>query len=106
MSLVDYSTKPKPCWEFEANVMILQHATTIRQGYTPVAHIGVVRQSVRIMEMSKDSKSPVELMRAGDRGLVRFRFLYQAELITPKTAILLREGNAMIIGKITTVIEA
>jgi len=56
--------------------------------------------------MSKDSKNPVELMRAGDRGLVRFRFMYQAELVTPKTAILLREGNAMIIGKITSVIEA
>jgi GTPase len=42
-------------------------------------------------------------MRAGDRGLVRFRFLYNAELITPNTPILLREGNAMIIGKIATV---
>ena len=40
-------------WEFEAEVIILHHPTTIQIGYQPVVHARTVRQSAKIIKMSK-----------------------------------------------------
>ena len=40
-----------PCREFEANVIILHHSTTICCGYQPVVHCGVLRQSAEMIEI-------------------------------------------------------
>ena len=37
--------------EFEANVIILHHSTTICCGYQPVVHCGVLRQSAEMIEI-------------------------------------------------------
>jgi Elongation factor Tu C-terminal domain len=39
------------CREFEANVIILHHSTTICCGYQPVVHCGVLRQSAEMIEI-------------------------------------------------------
>ena len=33
MILIDPIKKPEPVWEFDAEVVILHHSTTIREGY-------------------------------------------------------------------------
>ena len=43
MVLVDKSKEPQPIYDFEAEVVILHHATFIRSGYQAVVHCGVIR---------------------------------------------------------------
>lgn len=43
MLLVDAKESPESIWEFDAEVTILHHATTIKPNYQAVIHCGVVR---------------------------------------------------------------
>lgn len=43
MVLVDKKLEPKAVWEFKAEVLILHHATTIKENYQAVIHCGVIR---------------------------------------------------------------
>ena len=97
MCLIDPSLEPTPTWEFDAEVVVLHHSTTIKEGYQAVMHCGVVRQSVNIQKMSK----PV--LRAKDSATIRFRFMYHPEYIKKDSTILLREGRTKILGVITHV---
>jgi len=42
-SIIGVNCPVKPIWEFEASVVILNHSTTVKEGYNAVAHIGVIR---------------------------------------------------------------
>jgi GTPase len=86
---------PKACREFEASVIILHHSTTIACGYQPVIHCGVLRQSAEMIGIIGR-----ESLRTGERAVVRFRFLYQADYLLPGTTFIFREGRAKGIGKI------
>jgi GTPase len=97
MVLLDPSSPLKPVWEFDAEVVILHHATTIKENYQAVIHCGIVRQAAKVLFMSK------ELMRTGDKGLVRFRFMYNAEVIRNGMTILFREGRTKGLGTVTNV---
>lgn len=90
---------PKACKEFEANVFILHHSTTITCGYQPVIHCGVQRQSAEMMEIRGR-----ENLKTGERAIVKFRFLYAAEYLLPGSTFLFREGRAKGIGKVLKVI--
>eukprot|EP00607_Mallomonas_marina_P008546 CAMPEP_0182417712 /NCGR_PEP_ID=MMETSP1167-20130531/2144_1 /TAXON_ID=2988 /ORGANISM="Mallomonas Sp, Strain CCMP3275" /LENGTH=568 /DNA_ID=CAMNT_0024591435 /DNA_START=200 /DNA_END=1906 /DNA_ORIENTATION=- len=81
--------------DFEANVVILHHSTTISCGYQPVVHCGVVRQAAEMVSISGR-----ESLRTGERAMVRFRFVYFADYILPGSTFLFREGRAKGIGKI------
>jgi GTPase len=119
---------PKAVREFEASVVILHHSTTISPHYQAVVHCGVVRQAAEIVSIknanngstprmtstatasadsasaSEETQSPKqqqgEVLRTGERALVRFRFLYFAEYILPGATFIFREGKAKGIGKI------
>ena len=43
MILLDKSVNPQAIHDFEAEVKILHHATTIKQNYQAVIHCGVIR---------------------------------------------------------------
>ena len=92
---------PKACREFEANVIILHHSTTICTGYQPVVHCGVLRQSAEMLEIRGR-----ENLKTGERAIVRFRFLYFADYILPGSTFLFREGRAKGIGKVLKVFPA
>jgi GTPase len=66
-----------------------------------VVHCGGIRQSAKVVSIvaGKDK----ELLRSGDKGLVRFRFAYYPELIKPGARIMLREGRTMGIGYVASV---
>jgi GTPase len=99
MVLMDPTLKPEPIWEFEAEVLVLHHATTIQSGYQSVLHCGVIRQAVTIEELSK------EVLRNGDKGIVKFKFMYNTEFVKPGLTVLLREGRTKILGIITRVFD-
>jgi GTPase len=124
-------------WEFRAEVVILHHSTTLAAGYSPMMHIGVVTQAVRITEIKVRTTrvsapthflSPMSLflslalasrtlgvvrqsvtgevmdaLRTGDRAIVKCRFLYRPELVTPGNVLLFREGRAKGVGRVTEV---
>jgi GTPase len=101
--LGDLVVPPKACREFDANVIILHHSTTISCGYQPVIHCGVLRQSAEIVSISGKGG---ETLRTGERAIVRFRFIYFNEYILPGTTFIFREGRSKGIGKIVQTFPA
>mmetsp|Transcript_34584 Transcript_34584/g.39179 ORF Transcript_34584/g.39179 Transcript_34584/m.39179 type:complete len:501 (+) Transcript_34584:168-1670(+) len=97
MILVDKAVDPKAAWEFSCEVVILHHATTIKENYQAVIHCGVIRQAAKVVEMSK------ETLRTGDKGLVRFRFMYYPEYLHEGMTVLFREGRTKGLGAISTI---
>ncbi|RNF23392.1 putative GTP-binding elongation factor tu family protein [Trypanosoma conorhini] len=85
-------------WQFEADVTILYHSTTILVNYEPVIHSTTVRQSARIVYVAQ------EVLRTGDRSLVRFHFLYRPEFMKVGQQLIFREGRTKGIGTVTKVI--
>lgn len=92
MVLVDERLKPKATWEFDADIAILTHSTTIQPRYQAVIHCEIIRQAARVVAMDR------ERLRSGDRAYVRFRFLQRPEYITPGTRFVFREGRTKGIG--------
>jgi GTPase len=49
MVMVDQSLKPKACREFEAEILVLYHSTTISTAYQAVIHCGVAQQTAKVL---------------------------------------------------------
>eukprot|EP01024_Parvocaulis_polyphysoides_P029739 TRINITY_DN2693_c1_g1_i1.p1 TRINITY_DN2693_c1_g1~~TRINITY_DN2693_c1_g1_i1.p1 ORF type:complete len:266 (+),score=33.22 TRINITY_DN2693_c1_g1_i1:120-800(+) len=99
MVLVDDSVHPKAHWEFDADIAILTHSTTIQPRYQAVIHCEIIRQSARVIAMDK------ERLRSGDRACVRFRFMQRPEYITTGNRFVFREGRTKGIGRVIGVGE-
>ena len=84
-------------YEFEAEVLILHHPTTIKTNYQPTIHCGTITQTAKICSMEK------ELMRTGDRSKIKFRFMYRPEYLETNNYLVFREGSTKGIGKIINV---
>lgn len=97
MILVDKDSEPKSIFDFEAEVVILHHAALIKPNYQAVVHCGVIRQAAKVVEMDR------ELLRAGDKGIIHFRFMYHPEYLKEGTTILFREGRTKGLGVISKV---
>lgn len=95
MVMLDKNSSPQSVYDFEAEVVILHHATTIKSNYQAVIHCGVIRQAAKVCDMNK------ELLRTGDKGHVKFRFMYRPEYLKPGTTILFREGRTKGLGVVT-----
>eukprot|EP00727_Mastigamoeba_balamuthi_P014806 m51a1_g9951 putative gtp-binding protein 1 (666) ;mRNA; f:25239-27850 len=91
------NTAPFACAEFEAEVLVLYHATTIAPNYEAVVHCNTVKQTARIISMDH------ELLRTGDKARVKFRFLYWPEYLTIGSRLIFREGRAKGIGRVVSV---
>jgi len=98
MVLVDPSEKPQAIWNFEADVIVLYHSTTIHTNYQPVVQCMTMRQSARIIKIIDR-----DVLRTGDRATVRFRFLYHPEYLKIGMRIIFREGRCKGIGIISKV---
>eukprot|EP01062_Namystynia_karyoxenos_P006212 TRINITY_DN1216_c0_g1_i1.p1 TRINITY_DN1216_c0_g1~~TRINITY_DN1216_c0_g1_i1.p1 ORF type:complete len:803 (+),score=239.58 TRINITY_DN1216_c0_g1_i1:154-2562(+) len=99
--LLDTKTTPPPhaSWEFEADVVVLYHSTTIKSNYEPVIHCTTVRQSAKITLVDTD------VLRTGDKARVRFRFLYRPEYIRIGAKLVFREGRTKGLGTVTAVCD-
>jgi len=93
----DPKVPPKSFWQFEAEIVILYHSTTIAKNYEPVVHTATARQSARILDIDK------EVLRTGDHALVKFHFLYRPEFLKIGQRLIFREGRTKGIGTVTSV---
>ncbi|EFA86408.1 GTP-binding protein 1 [Heterostelium album PN500] len=98
MILAHPAAKPIAVREFEAEVVILYHSTTISVNYEAVVHCGASQQCARIIWIDKG------IIRTGDKAKVRFRYIARPEFLTDGTRFIFREGRAKGIGKITSLI--
>lgn len=99
MVMLDTSQHPTGTWEFKAEVVILHHATTIREGYQAMLHIGIIRQAATVKKMSS------ELLRTGDKAIVTFRFMYHAEFLQSGALLLFREGRTKGLGRVAEIAD-
>lgn len=97
MVLLDPETKLEPTLEFEVEALIVHHSSTIKVGYQSVVHCHVIRQTCTIVQMDK------EFLRAGDKGVIRFKFIKKPEYMHVGDTILFREGRTRGKGKITKI---
>jgi len=97
MVLVDSLDSLKPSKTFTAEVLVLTHHTTIKPKYQPVLHIGNIRQTAVVLDIDR------EVIRSGDKAVVKFEFITRPEFIHIGSSFVFREGNTKGIGKILTV---
>eukprot|EP00842_Homolaphlyctis_polyrhiza_P006960 jgi/Hompol1/853/HPOL_001407-RA len=117
---------PQSYWEFEADIHVLYHATSLSMGSQCTVYCGSVRQGARVMWIVPSSPMPVAAdvadrlrigaliggglpilaLATGDRGRVRFRFLNEPEWLAVGRTVLFRTDNTRTkcVGKIVSVI--
>src|SRR3546814_14292566 len=86
MALIDEASSCRAVREFEAQVVILHHSTTICNGYQPVIHCGAVRQSAEMIAIHGR-----ETLKTGERATVR-------------CVILLWQHNRLIVSSLTNIV--
>ncbi|CAI9739515.1 GTP-binding protein 1-like [Octopus vulgaris] len=95
MVMVSPKREPKACWEFQGEILVLHHPTTISVRYQAMVHVGSVRQTASIISMSQ------ETLRTGDKALVRFRFIKNPEYLRTDMKMVFREGRTKAVGTVT-----
>jgi len=85
--------QPRATWKFEGDILLLHHATTLKDGYNAHIHSNTVRQTARL-KLSK------EYLRTGDRATCEFKFLFHPEYLIENSQFLFREGRTRGIGTI------
>lgn len=88
--------EPHAIWEFDADIFVITHSTTISTSYEAVIHCGCTRQTASIIDIQG-------ILRAGLRGKVRFRYKYKPEFIQEGDRIIFREGKTKGIGNVSKV---
>lgn len=101
MVMLDATTTPGASWRFTAEVCILTHSSSIRDGYQPVICCQNVRQAARVVSIEGKP-----LIRAGDRATVNFQWMYSPEYVRPGSRFVFREGTTKGIGRVSSVSEA
>lgn len=99
MILAHPEYEPEAVREFEAEVAILVHPTTIKAGYESVTHIETIAETTILEPLD------AEFMSAGDRGRVRMRFKYRPHHVREGQKIIFREGRSKGIGSVTRILE-
>lgn len=94
MVMVAPELNPQACWEFEGEILVLHHPTTISQRYQAMVHCGSIRQTASIITMNKDC------LRTGDKANVKFRFIKHPEYIKSGQRMVFREGRTKAVGNI------
>ncbi|KAL3657992.1 hypothetical protein V7S43_017041 [Phytophthora oleae] len=87
---------------FEARVVILHHQTTVTVGYQSMVNCRTIRQTAEIISIESNQ----DVIRTGDRALVRFRFIHAPEFLKKGMRFVFRDGQAKGIGKVVRIIPA
>jgi elongation factor 1-alpha len=99
MALVPRESDPDPVREFEAEVMVLNHPTRIREGYEPVVHVETVSEAA-VFAPEGGRLLP------GDTGRTRVRFKFRPYLVEAGQRFVFREGSSKGVGTIRDVDSA
>jgi GTPase len=94
--------------EFDVDITVLKaHSTTIKLGYEPVIHTHTIRQSAKLISITKkvnarngySETNDESFLRSGDKASVRFRFAYnKSEYIKAGDIVLMSEGKCKMVG--------
>jgi len=98
MVMVSPSVNPRCCWEFEGEILVLHHPTTISTRYQAMVHCGSIRQTASIIRMS------AECLRTGDKAQVLFRFVKHPEYLKEGQKLVFREGRTKAVGNVTKIL--
>ncbi len=88
---------PRASWTFKAEVFVLHHPSTIKNGYNSMIHCKTIRQQAVIR------LTPDVFLRTGSRATCQFRFLFQPEYIQPGQKFVFRDGRTKGLGTIIEV---
>ena len=99
MALVPRHADPTPVREFEAEVVVLNHPTRIRDGYEPVVHLETVSEA-GVFHPEGGQLLP------GDSGETRVEFKFRPYLVEDGQRFVFREGQSKGVGTVTSVTEA
>jgi GTPase len=97
MVMVSPSLNPQSCWEFEGEILVLHHPTTISTRYQAMVHCGSIRQTASIIKMSS------ECLRTGDKASVLFRYVKHPEYLKEGQRLVFREGRTKAVGNVTKI---
>ncbi|XP_038551028.1 GTP-binding protein 1-like [Micropterus salmoides] len=100
MVMVSPRLCPQATWEFEAEILVLHHPTTISPRYQAMVHCGSIRQTATILTMDKDC------LRTGDKATVHFRFIKTPEYLHCDQKLVFREGRTKAVGTITKLLQS
>ncbi|TRY73243.1 hypothetical protein TCAL_07399 [Tigriopus californicus] len=98
MVMVAPELKPQSCWEFEGEILVLHHPTTIATRYQAMVHCGSIRQTASIIGMNANC------LRTGDKAQVHFRFVKHPEFLKQNQRLVFREGRTKAVGNVVKVI--
>lgn len=98
MVMVSPLLKPTASLEFEADILVLHHPTTINPRYQAMVHCGSIRQTAFILKMSSRS------LRTGERAIVHFRFIKYPEYLKKGQRLVFREGRTKAVGNVIKMI--
>ncbi|XP_030637404.1 GTP-binding protein 1 isoform X1 [Chanos chanos] len=100
MVMVSPRLNPQASWEFEAEILVLHHPTTISPRYQAMVHCGSIRQTATILTMNRDC------LRTGDKATVHFRFIKTPEYLHADQRLVFREGRTKAVGTITKLLQS
>ena len=116
MVMVNPAVEPQCCYEFEGEILVLHHPTTISCKYQAMVHCGSIRQTASIIRMSS------ECLRTGDKAQVLFRYLCyisdlmarfhvkrvrfvkHPEFLKEGQRLVFREGRTKAVGNVSKII--
>ncbi|XP_072527294.1 GTP binding protein 1, like [Salminus brasiliensis] len=99
MVMVSPRLSPLASWEFEAEILVLHHPTTISPRYQAMVHCGSIRQTATFLAMNR------ECLRTGDKATVHFRFIKTPEFLHLGQRLVFREGRTKAVGTVTKLFQ-
>ena len=84
------------CFRFKAAVTVFSKSLTIRTGYTPVIHIGTIRQPARIILDPEENNGQDNIgfnAKSTNIAVVTFKFKLNPEFVEPYSVFLFRSGD-------------
>ncbi len=96
MALVPRDADPTPVRSFDAEIVVLNHPTSIRDGYEPVVHLETVSEAV-VFHPEGGQLLP------GDSGDATVEFKFQPYLVEEGQRFVFREGQSKGVGTVTGV---
>ncbi|XP_056442135.1 GTP binding protein 1, like [Gadus chalcogrammus] len=100
MVMISPKLTPQATWEFEAEILVLHHPTTISPRYQAMVHCGSIRQTATILTMNRDC------LRTGDKATVHFRFIKTPEYMHCDQRLVFREGRTKAVGTVVKLLQA
>ena len=96
MVLVPRESAPRPVESFDAEVMVLNHPTRIRDGYEPVVHLETLSEAA-VFHPEGGQLLP------GDTGEATVEFKFRSYLVEEGQRFVFREGSSKGVGTVTDV---